>query len=121
MRSLTRDLGCFIFPAEKSSGQRELGDMSLRTFRSVSTPQIWAFFSRNLAVSSGTVPAGHHGSDLSSAACNIGLNRRRDITLRQDVRVEVNGRSCLLAEVFKVNILKNMLVSEINRVVAFKA
>lgn len=31
------------------------------------------------------VPLGHLNSDLSSEACNISLNRRRDLSLRQDV------------------------------------
>lgn len=33
----------------------------------------------------GDVPAGHINSDLSMAVCNIGLGRRRDLTLRQDL------------------------------------
>lgn len=48
------------------------------------------------------VPAGHHNSDLSSAACNIGLSRRRDITLRQDLKPYVDGKPAILADVFKV-------------------
>jgi hypothetical protein len=48
------------------------------------------------------VPAGHHNSDLSSAVCNIGLNRRRDITLRQDIEVVVHSKTRSLADVFKV-------------------
>ena len=48
------------------------------------------------------VPTGHHNSDLSSAACNIGLSRRRDITLRQDLKPYVDGKPALLADVFKV-------------------
>lgn len=47
------------------------------------------------------VPAGHHGSDLTSSACNISLNRRRDITLRQDIRVQCNGTSVALSGLFK--------------------
>eukprot|EP00193_Tetraselmis_chui_P021812 CAMPEP_0177795516 /NCGR_PEP_ID=MMETSP0491_2-20121128/26276_1 /TAXON_ID=63592 /ORGANISM="Tetraselmis chuii, Strain PLY429" /LENGTH=254 /DNA_ID=CAMNT_0019318355 /DNA_START=196 /DNA_END=956 /DNA_ORIENTATION=- len=31
------------------------------------------------------LPRGHVGSDLSSVTCNIGLNRRRDLSLRQDL------------------------------------
>eukprot|EP00884_Botryococcus_braunii_P022488 jgi/Botrbrau1/8923/Bobra.0148s0036.1 len=47
------------------------------------------------------VPAGHAKSDLSSTACNIGLNRRRDLTMRQDIRVFVDGTAKSIADVFK--------------------
>ena len=32
------------------------------------------------------VPAGHENSDLRNSVCNISLNRRRDISLRSDVK-----------------------------------
>jgi hypothetical protein len=48
------------------------------------------------------LPAGHHNSDLSSTACNIGLNRRRDISLRQDITVFLDGHSTRMADIFKV-------------------
>lgn len=48
------------------------------------------------------VPAGHHNSDLSSTACNISLGRRRDISLRQDLTVHVDGKPAKLSDVFKV-------------------
>lgn len=51
--------------------------------------------------STANVPAGHHNSDLSSVTCNIGLGRRRDLTLRQDLKLHEDGRSKSLAEVFK--------------------
>lgn len=50
------------------------------------------------------VPAGHHASDLTSPACNIGLNRLRDITLRQDIKVFFGGSQVPLASVFKVSV-----------------
>ncbi|CAL8468442.1 g7982 [Coccomyxa elongata] len=34
-----------------------------------------------------TIPAGHRSSDLRQEVCNIGLNRRRDLTLRGDIKV----------------------------------
>jgi len=49
------------------------------------------------------VPEGHAKSDLSSHVCNIGLNRRRDLTLRADVLLfgkQASGTS--LASLFKV-------------------
>jgi hypothetical protein len=49
------------------------------------------------------VPAGHAKSDLSSAACNIGLNRRRDLTMRQDIQLFVDGAAKSISDVFKVD------------------
>lgn len=48
------------------------------------------------------VPEGHQQSDLSDVACNIGLSRRKDLTLREDVRLAVGGQSKTLAELLKV-------------------
>ena len=67
-----------------------------------------ALFSAQAATASSTnpyydVPEGHKNSDLSQAACNISLSRRRELTLRQDVKVEVNGQTKSLADVFKVS------------------
>jgi len=47
------------------------------------------------------VPEGHHDSDLSSTACHIGLGRRRDLTLRQDLCLWDQGSKLSLADVFK--------------------
>ncbi|KAI7841316.1 hypothetical protein COHA_004935 [Chlorella ohadii] len=47
------------------------------------------------------VPEGHQQSDLSDSACNIGLSRRKDLTLRQDVRLTVGGQQRTLANLFK--------------------
>eukprot|EP01025_Chloroclados_australasicus_P061733 TRINITY_DN8113_c0_g5_i1.p1 TRINITY_DN8113_c0_g5~~TRINITY_DN8113_c0_g5_i1.p1 ORF type:complete len:211 (+),score=14.95 TRINITY_DN8113_c0_g5_i1:344-976(+) len=51
-------------------------------------------------VSTENVPAGHHNSDLSNSVCHIGLNRRRDITLRSDIKVFLNEAPSNLAGVF---------------------
>jgi hypothetical protein len=48
------------------------------------------------------VPEGHWGSDLSDVASNIGLNRRRDLTLRQDLSLYRQQSKHSLADVFKV-------------------
>lgn len=48
------------------------------------------------------VPEGHQHSDLSDAACNIGLSRRKDLTLRQDVRLTVKGQKTSLSDLLKV-------------------
>lgn len=47
------------------------------------------------------VPEGHWGSDLTDVTCNIGLNRRRDLTLRQDLSLFKQQSSFSLADVFK--------------------
>jgi hypothetical protein len=48
------------------------------------------------------VPEGHQNSDLSSEACHIGLSRRKDLTLREDVRLMCNGEMQTLAQLLKV-------------------
>ena len=48
------------------------------------------------------VPAGHANSDLSDVACNLSLSRRRDLTLRQDLRVVEGGKSVTISDVLKV-------------------
>ena len=48
------------------------------------------------------VPAGHQNSDLSDWACNTGLGRRRDITLRKDVQLYDTAGSHTLKELFRV-------------------
>ncbi|KAF8065441.1 hypothetical protein HT031_003042 [Scenedesmus sp. PABB004] len=52
------------------------------------------------AKSTFAVPEGHHGSDLSSAACHIGLGRRRDLTMRQDLKLWDGAQALTLADVF---------------------
>lgn len=49
-----------------------------------------------------SVPAGHQNSDLGSIACNISLNRRRDLTLREDLKVVADGKQATLAAVMRV-------------------
>ena len=55
------------------------------------------------AKSTANVPLGHHDSDLSSVACHIGLGRRRDLTMREDLALWKNGATRIsLADVFRV-------------------
>ncbi|KAG2482671.1 hypothetical protein HYH03_018408 [Edaphochlamys debaryana] len=49
----------------------------------------------------GAVPDGHLSSDLSPTACHIGLGRRRDLTLRQDLCLWRGDNKLALADVFK--------------------
>lgn len=53
--------------------------------------------------SGGDVPEGHRNSDLSPTVCHIGLNRRRDLTMRQDLCLYKDGKKLSLAEIFKVS------------------
>lgn len=50
------------------------------------------------------VPEGHQHSDLSDPACNIALSRRKDVTLREDVRLTVKGEQKTLGELLKVRL-----------------
>lgn len=50
----------------------------------------------------GPVPEGHANSDLSPVACHIGLGRRRDLSLRQDLRLWQNDKCLTLSDVLKV-------------------
>jgi peroxiredoxin len=51
------------------------------------------------------VPAGHQASDLSPHVCHIGLGRRRDLTLRQDLKLwqtaDCSKPPLTVSEVFK--------------------
>ena len=49
------------------------------------------------------VPAGHQNSDLRSVACHIGLNRRRDLSLREDLCLFQPGGKATVGEIFKVS------------------
>ena len=69
---------------------------------------LWAFSSAAspasaTAKSTQSVPLGHHDSDLTSVACHIGLGRRRDLTMREDLGLWKNGSTRIkLADVFRV-------------------
>jgi hypothetical protein len=55
------------------------------------------------AKSTANVPLGHHDSDLSSVACHIGLGRRRDLTMREDLGLWKSGDARVsLGDVFRV-------------------
>lgn len=51
------------------------------------------------------VPEGHSDSDLSQVACNIGLNRRRDLSLGAagNIKLNIDGKPQNLADLFKVS------------------
>ncbi|KAL6759726.1 peroxiredoxin type II [Haematococcus lacustris] len=49
----------------------------------------------------GDVPPGHLDSDLSPTVCHIGLGRRRDLTMRQDLCLWLGGEKRSLASLFK--------------------
>jgi hypothetical protein len=50
------------------------------------------------------VPEGHATSDLSPEVCNIGLNRRRELTLGAagNIQLTIDGQPQRLADLFKV-------------------
>jgi len=51
------------------------------------------------------IPAGHAGSDMRAISCNIGLNRRRDLSLRSDLRLHSSEESFNLRDVFRVRLI----------------
>jgi len=67
--------------------------------------------------SAADVPQGHDVADLTGDKCNIGMKRRVDISLRQDLSlasartwdqgVESNFAASALSDLFKVRILPN--------------
>lgn len=63
-----------------------------------------------------SVPAGHQNSDLESVACNISLNRRRDLTLRQDLHVFENGKKATIADVMKGELVAMFGVPDMGKV-----
>lgn len=81
-----------------------LRQISSRT--SVSSIRTCFYSSHAAAVSSKfyDVPEGHINSDLSQVVCNIGLNRRRELTLGAagDIKLTVDGQPHRLADLFKV-------------------
>lgn len=52
----------------------------------------------------GNVPPGHINSDLSATACHIGLGRRRDLTMRQDLCLWDGNTKKSLADVLGVGL-----------------
>ena len=55
--------------------------------------------------SGGNVPEGHRNSDLNPTVCHIGLGRRRDLTMRQDLCLYTHGGAKkTLAEIFRVSV-----------------
>ncbi|KAI8464571.1 MAG: Redoxin-domain-containing protein [Monoraphidium minutum] len=62
----------------------------------------WSSAAPPASKSTHNVPLGHQDSDLSSVACHIGLGRRRDLTMREDLGLWKNCDTRLtLAEVFR--------------------
>lgn len=47
------------------------------------------------------VPAGHQNSDLRKQVCHIGLNRRRDLSLREDLCLFQPGGKATVRDIFK--------------------
>ena len=49
------------------------------------------------------IPAGHSESDMRDTSCNISLNRRRDLSLRSDIRLHNNDGDHTLRDLFRVS------------------
>jgi peroxiredoxin len=63
-----------------------------------------------------SVPAGHQNSDLGSIACNISLNRRRDLTLREDLKVFADGKETTLAALMRGKLVALFGVPDMGKV-----
>lgn len=97
-----------LFPGKmlaNSQVAHRLGLIAAQSYR-YSQTLLQADFSAaaaSTAKSTYDVPEGHHNSDLSNTACNIGLGRRRDLTMRQDLRLWDGDKPLTLAQVFHVS------------------
>ncbi|PNH00587.1 hypothetical protein TSOC_013586, partial [Tetrabaena socialis] len=69
----------------------QLGSQATRLFGAAAEP----------LRSAGAVPDGHLHSDLSPTACHIGLGRRRDLTLRQDLCLWQGDKKLSLVDAFR--------------------
>lgn len=49
-----------------------------------------------------SIPAGHRNSDLSEEVCNVGLNRRLDLIMRGDIKVDTTSGPKTLKDLLKV-------------------
>ena len=49
------------------------------------------------------IPEGHRNSDLRNVTCHIGLNRRRDLSLREDLCLFQPGGKATVREIFQVS------------------
>lgn len=54
------------------------------------------------------IPAGHQNSDLRNVTCHIGLNRRRDLSLREDLCLFQPGGKATVGEIFKVSTARKL-------------
>ncbi|KAG2435333.1 hypothetical protein HXX76_007407 [Chlamydomonas incerta] len=71
--------------------RQQMGQQAIRLYGAAAEPLRKA----------GPVPDGHLNSDLSPTVCHIGLGRRRDLTLRQDLCLWQNDKKLSLADVFR--------------------
>jgi hypothetical protein len=87
-----------LLPAFRAAGTQLSACQSAQPFIPA-----YAAYSAAPEQSTYNVPEGHWNSDLTDVACNIGLNRRRDLTLRQDLALFKQQSKYSLADVFKVH------------------
>jgi hypothetical protein len=93
MFSLAKTTSSFMHFLSAPVASSLLGHQFVASFGTVAVP----------ARGSGDVPPGHLHSDLSPVECNIGLGRRRDLTLRQDLCLyQQDGLKTSLSEILKV-------------------
>ena len=78
------------------------GATVLRLAQAASRPCSELAAAQNFLRSFTAIPAGHRNSDLREEVCNVGLNRRRELMMRGDIKLDTTAGTRTLKEVLKV-------------------
>ena len=82
------------------------GATLLRLVQAASRPSSELATAQQIFRSFTAIPAGHRNSDLREEVCNVGLNRRRDLMMRGDIKLDTTAGTKTLRELLKVGLLK---------------
>ena len=78
------------------------GATLLRLARAAARPSPELVTAHQICRSFTAIPAGHRNSDLREEVCNVGLNRRRDLMMRGDIKMDTTAGTKTLRELLKV-------------------
>lgn len=102
LRALSSTVALRVYPTTMQSTGSLLARLAFAAQR---THQSGRLFSAAVELrKAGPVPDGHLNSDLSPTVCHIGLGRRRDLTLRQDLCLWDGDKKFSLSDVFRVSL-----------------
>ncbi len=102
LRALSSAVALRVYPTTMQSTGSLLARLAFAAQRSHQSGRL---FSAAVELrKAGPVPDGHLNSDLSPTVCHIGLGRRRDLTLRQDLCLWEGDKKFSLADVFRVSL-----------------